>query len=220
MGGENPSYPVTIYAQEINKGMYTALQYWMFYVYNDWKSTHEGDWESITVYLRSDKPIAIAASAHHGGYRLPWNMIKTMGDHPKIFIANGSHANYFDGGMAYKTNVKAFNSYFPIGELPFIGSFKDYTTTVQAGVTLHPDIKLLDGPIEKRIKSVKIWGSVGRGFLTEIIPSFIRKRFLGGLWEAPSSPMRKYRYEDPFLWLEKCIEAPVPFWLNRIKNHE
>jgi len=212
-------YPVTMYAQEIEDGSYTVLQYWMFYVYNDWKATHEGDWESITVYLRNNSPIAVAASAHHGGYRLPWSMVKSHKTHPVIYVANGSHANYFAGGISYKTNVELFNASFPIGELPFLGSFRDYTTTEQLGVTLHPEISFLPtegSDIENTFEKIKTWGSIGSTW--KFLPSFIRKRIAGEIWEAPSSPVRKYRWFDPFIWLEKCVEAPLPFWLKRVKS--
>ena len=29
-----------------------ALQYWFYYVFNDWNNTHEGDWEMIQLDLR------------------------------------------------------------------------------------------------------------------------------------------------------------------------
>ena len=36
-----------------------ALQYWFFYVFNDWNNLHEGDWEMIQ--LDFDAPTAAAA---------------------------------------------------------------------------------------------------------------------------------------------------------------
>ncbi len=31
-----------------------ALQYWMFYVFNDWNNLHEGDWEMIQINFHAD----------------------------------------------------------------------------------------------------------------------------------------------------------------------
>jgi hypothetical protein len=33
-----------------------ALQYWFFYVFNDWNNTHEGDWEMIQIVFDADTP--------------------------------------------------------------------------------------------------------------------------------------------------------------------
>jgi hypothetical protein len=44
----------------VRVGGYTVLQYWLFYVFNDWRSTfagvndHEADWELVCVYLADD----------------------------------------------------------------------------------------------------------------------------------------------------------------------
>ena len=52
-----------------------AIEYWFIYLYNDWRATHEGDWELAVVFLRQPseiggepEPIGCAYSAHHGGY--------------------------------------------------------------------------------------------------------------------------------------------------------
>ena len=31
-----------------------ALQYWLFYVFNDWNNLHEGDWEMIQLVFDAD----------------------------------------------------------------------------------------------------------------------------------------------------------------------
>ena len=38
-----------------------ALQYWFFYVFNDWNNTHEGDWEMIQLNFDADTPEAALA---------------------------------------------------------------------------------------------------------------------------------------------------------------
>jgi hypothetical protein len=82
-----------------------ALQYWFFYVYNDFNNKHEGDWEMIQ--LDFDAPDAQAAlekppeeigySQHDGAERADWrdDKLERVGTHPVVYPAAGSHANYF-----------------------------------------------------------------------------------------------------------------------------
>ncbi len=77
---------------------YTAIQYWFFYVFNDAKNNHEGDWELVEVLLdENEVPAYVACSQHWGGERKKWDdIIFRFGNHVMIFVANGSHANYFE----------------------------------------------------------------------------------------------------------------------------
>ena len=45
-----PTVPTT-YAHVVSEEGQTALQYWFFYVYNDYNDRHEGDWEMIQLEL-------------------------------------------------------------------------------------------------------------------------------------------------------------------------
>jgi len=87
-----------------------ALQYWFFYVFNDWNDTHEGDWEMVQ--LDFDAPDAAAAlqtepyevgySQHTGGQRVEWggsNLTLVESTHPVVYSALGSHANYFSSQL-------------------------------------------------------------------------------------------------------------------------
>ena len=58
-----------------------ALQYWFFYVFNDWNNKHESDWEMIQLVfhaadaaaaLQTD-PYEVAFSQHEGGERAAWD---------------------------------------------------------------------------------------------------------------------------------------------------
>jgi hypothetical protein len=94
----------------LRDGGYVVLQYWFFYVFNDWRSTfagindHEADWELVTVYLADDGEVPVprwvAASCHdHSGdeLRRAWDDpgLLREGDHPVIFAGAGSHAGAF-----------------------------------------------------------------------------------------------------------------------------
>lgn len=83
---------------------YRVLQYWFFYPYNYFYNCHEGEWEMIQVILnlRSNEPIKITYSAHHGGTTFNWDdpeVEKMSGTHPVVYVASGSHASYFREGL-------------------------------------------------------------------------------------------------------------------------
>lgn len=86
---------------------YLVLQYWFFYAFNSWGAysfgynIHESDWESITLFLHpvTQQPVYVAYSAHHNKedkVRRRWDEIRKTGTHPNVFVALGSHANYFE----------------------------------------------------------------------------------------------------------------------------
>jgi hypothetical protein len=83
-----------------------ALQYWFFYVFNDWNNTHEGDWEMIQLNFDagtahaalSQKPVSVGYSQHEGAERAAWDDPKLTlvdGTHPVVHPAAGAHANFF-----------------------------------------------------------------------------------------------------------------------------
>lgn len=109
--GNNPgSYPVTYYVRF--KSLYgkTIIQYWLFYYYNDFYNDHEGDWEMIQVIFDGDdilkgnlKPVEVALTGHDHGISLTWEDVDTTGTHPNIYVAKGSHANYFNNDAHPRT---------------------------------------------------------------------------------------------------------------------
>lgn len=83
-----------------------ALQYWIFYVYNDWNNLHEGDWEMIQLNFDaadaraalSREPTSVGYSQHEGAERAEWGAEKLEivdGTHPVVYPAAGSHANFY-----------------------------------------------------------------------------------------------------------------------------
>lgn len=93
-------YPRTIYGRVLRLGDRIALEYWQFYLYNDWWNLHQADWELAAVYLRqledgAVEPKAAAYSSHFGGRFRPWGLVGRHGDHPEAYVARGSHALYF-----------------------------------------------------------------------------------------------------------------------------
>jgi hypothetical protein len=87
-----------------------ALQYWFFYVFNDWNNLHEGDWEMIQLDFDAStpeqalerKPIQVGYSQHEGAERAAWGAEKLElvdGTHPVVHPATGSHANFYDEAL-------------------------------------------------------------------------------------------------------------------------
>jgi hypothetical protein len=81
----------------------TAIEYWFLYLYNDFADKHEADWEGITVFVKDGSPIGSAYSQHQGRSWSPWPATATD-DHPAVYVAAGSHANYAAPG-SYRVKV-------------------------------------------------------------------------------------------------------------------
>lgn len=104
----------TYHGRVVRTGGYVVLQYWLFSVFNDWRSTfagvndHEGDWELVCVYL-ADAPggadgrlqprwVAVSSHDHHGDdLRRRWDdpHLIREGDHPVVVAGAGSHSMAF-----------------------------------------------------------------------------------------------------------------------------
>ncbi len=98
--------PSTIYARvatDPERPDEFALQYWMYFVFNDWNNLHEGDWEMEQVVFHAPspqaalqtEPVEMAVSQHDGNERRPWVDVPRLGDRPLVFAAVGSHAIYY-----------------------------------------------------------------------------------------------------------------------------
>ncbi|MBM2821471.1 MAG: hypothetical protein HW413_217 [Thermoleophilia bacterium] len=84
------------------------LQYWLWYPYNDYSPTvpagdlwqvHEGDWEAVSVILDlRGNPLVAGYSQHRAGKRREWAKVPKRGARPLVYVALGSHANYFGAG--------------------------------------------------------------------------------------------------------------------------
>ncbi len=109
----------------IRQDGWIVLQYWFFYLFNNWRSgffganDHEADWEMVCIYLAEDgsqepRPewIALASHDYQGDdLRRRWDdpEVEKQGSHPVIYAGAGSHASYFQPGE-YLTEL----------ELPFL----------------------------------------------------------------------------------------------------
>jgi hypothetical protein len=102
----------TVYAHvatEAERPGKLALQYWLFYAYNDWNNLHEGDWEMIQLVFDAEepeqalerRPVEVGYSQHEGAERAGWadEKLDKVGVRPVVFPAAGSHANFFDESL-------------------------------------------------------------------------------------------------------------------------
>src|SRR3954465_5405605 len=83
IGGARPRTYARVVTEPRHPGQ-LALQYWLFYVYNDWNDKHEGDWEMIQLDFPAGsaaealerKPTEVGFSQHEGGERATWGSDK------------------------------------------------------------------------------------------------------------------------------------------------
>jgi hypothetical protein len=94
-----------------------ALQYWLYYVYNDWNNKHEGDWEMIQLVFATHtpeealrgRPLEVGYSQHSGAQRSAWDGgdLERRGTHPLVYSASGSHANFFRSALWFGYSAAA-----------------------------------------------------------------------------------------------------------------
>jgi hypothetical protein len=70
-----------------------AIEYWLLYLYNDFADRHEADWEGVTVFVDNGAPLGVSYSEHQGRAWSAWPA-SLADDHPVVYVAAGSHANY------------------------------------------------------------------------------------------------------------------------------
>jgi hypothetical protein len=94
----------TVYWHVARLGNYRRIvQYWVYYLFNDWENKHEGDWEVVMADLLGWTSPGTATvlrwfySAHERG---TVRTCSSGGDcvHPNVYVARGSHANYVEPG--------------------------------------------------------------------------------------------------------------------------
>jgi hypothetical protein len=95
-----------------------ALQYWLFYAFNDFNNPHEGDWEMIQLVFDArdvdgaldQKPVEIGYSSHEGAERADWGddeLELVGGTHPVVYPAAGSHANKYTEALYLGSSADA-----------------------------------------------------------------------------------------------------------------
>jgi hypothetical protein len=168
-----------------------ALQYWLFYAYNDWNNLHEGDWEMIQLVFDADnarealgsRPMAVGYSQHEGAERASWGADKLElvgGTHPVVYPAAGSHANFFGEGL-------------------FLGSSADQgvgcDNTTGPHVDLRPAVATIPGNAADARAEFPWIAFQGRW--GELQPAF---------YNGPTGPNLKTQWTEPIRWSEHWRE--------------
>ena len=107
--GHDPTVYAHVASEPARPGK-LALQYWLFYTYNDWNNLHEGDWEMIQIVFDAadaaealtEEPVSVGYSQHEGAEGADWDDEKLElvdGRRPVVYPAAGSHANFFDPAL-------------------------------------------------------------------------------------------------------------------------
>jgi hypothetical protein len=94
-----------------------ALQYWLFYAFNDFNNLHEGDWEMIQLVFDAgdarealaQDPVEVGYSSHEGAEQADWgeDKLELEGTHPVVYPAAGSHANKFTQALYLGSSAEA-----------------------------------------------------------------------------------------------------------------
>jgi hypothetical protein len=164
-----------------------ALQYWFFYVFNDWNNLHEGDWEMIQLVFDAStataalqrSPVEVGYSQHEGAERAAWNdpkLERVDGTHPVVHPADGSHANFYGEALYLGSSAQE-----GVGCDDTRGPTVDVRPTV---VTIPSDVKSADS----RYPWIAFEGRWG-----ELHPAF---------FNGPEGPNLKEQWTRPISWSE------------------
>ena len=88
------------YRRTVEGGGLSWVQYWLWYLYNPKRffvaGEHEGDWEFVQVGYAGETPVCMTTSQHKSGGSRMWWEIEQREGRPIVYVAHGSHANYFE----------------------------------------------------------------------------------------------------------------------------
>lgn len=175
-----------------------ALQYWLYYYFNDFNNTHESDWEMVQILFEAgsaaealgQEPVAVALAQHGGGETARWEDPKLERDGPRpiIYPAAGSHATHYTSALflGWGENGTGFGC--------------DDSTGPSARVPLEARLIPVDSPTAE---SPFAWITY-RGRWGEKQP-----------WEynGPTGPNTKYQWAAPFAWQDglrqSSLQVPV-----------
>ena len=170
-----------------------ALQYWFYYVFNQWNNTHEGDWEMIQLNFDASTaaqalkqlPTATGYSQHEGAERAAWDDPKLahVGDHPVVYPAAGSHANFYGSAL-----------YLGASGSEGVGCDDTRSPTHDAGAVVQtiPSDQASARAAFPWIAFAGRWGELQRAF-----------------FNGPTGPNLKTSWESPITWSEGWRDRSV-----------
>jgi hypothetical protein len=164
-----------------------ALQYWFFYIYNDFNDKHEGDWEMVQLNFAASSveaaltktPTETGYSQHEGAERAKWGDKKLQlvdGTHIVVYPAVGSHANYY-------------SSHLFLGRSASQGVGCD--DTIGPSRELRPQVTVIPQNRDAYLSAFPWLGFLGRWGEEH-----------SGFYNGPTGPNTKDRWTAPFTWVE------------------
>ncbi len=187
-----PGYANVVYGRVVHAAGVKWLQYWLWFFYNDLRALdiglglHEGDWEGIELRMDGDEPDLAVYAQHAYAAAREWSRVKKHGQRPVVYVAQGSHAAYFDDGM-------------PLTHWHFTEHFID---RADGKVTPKGDVKLevLAEPAPGWARWPGRWGDTQR-------PTKGPKAYREISSGSPTGPARKDHWTDPASLLRKAEKA-------------
>jgi hypothetical protein len=114
-----PDMPATTYARVATDPEHPdqlVVQYWFWWVFNDWNDKHEGDWEMMQLVFDvptatealDAEPTLVMFAQHEGGQYREWDDERLIRDGPRVayFASAGSHAGYFSSNRWFGTSAQ------------------------------------------------------------------------------------------------------------------
>lgn len=104
----SPAHQPTVYSRVVSDADHPGtltLQYWFWWVFNDWNDRHEGDWEMVQIQFDAATveealargPTSVAFAQHEGSETSAWEDEKLLrvDDRIVVYPGQGSHAAYY-----------------------------------------------------------------------------------------------------------------------------
>ena len=183
----NAGHPSVVYAHIVHDDEHPdvlALQYWLYWYYNDWNNKHESDWEfvqllfpagSVTEALATE-PMSVGYAQHEGGEWADWDdaELQREGTHPVVYSSQRSHASYFAPAVY-------------IGRSASEGFGCDHTES--PSTRIEPDVVVLPDHVDDPGDPLAWIGFEGRWGERH-----------GGPNNGPTGPNTKPQWSDPVGW--------------------
>jgi len=162
-----------------------ALQYWFFYVFNDWVNTHEGDWEMIQLNFDAatpadalaTHPVEVGYSQHSSAERAAWRAAPLQivgGTHPVVYVSRGSQANFFSSDL-----------YLMRSSAEGVGC----DDTTGPSVSVNPAVAVIPTDTTAYRKAYPWLGFLGRWGEQQ-----------AAFFNGPTGPNQKEQWTEPFTW--------------------
>lgn len=125
-----PDLPPVVYHRRVRGGPLVWDQYWLWYLYNPKAyvgvGCHEGDWEFVQLGCAWDTPVLMTGSQHHTGGKMEYWNVERRGDRPVVYVALGSHANYFHPVRTVEDVCDGYGKTLTDYEVREFGAWKDW----------------------------------------------------------------------------------------------